>query len=593
MFTRSKKQDLDCSGIKSEISIEECFIHIQNKNINKIVEYFDSPSIKLWQLKDNNGYTILHKSVFLNLNEITILIIDKLKKRLAITASSIFIKFLNQKTNEGLTALHYAAYKGNINIAKLLIENGASVNVLTNLSKNLLHMAAEGNQPSMMVYLIYNHAQDIFSGDENGSTPLHWACYSGATESVNLLISLNARINAQDKEKLTPLHLAALYNRVEIIIKLLQNGGNKNAENSRGERPIDIARKRNFTKIVKLLEDKDYNPLFTLETPIDYIEPNNIYKKIIFLMLVLPEIIIFILVLPFLEGNLSNIINFISFFLCFFSYLVFIYKNPGYKINQELSKTSRKNAFHVLIEKNIDFRYYCPTCFVRKSPFVKHCFICNKCVEQFHHHCFWIDKCIGKNNFYYYLWFICTSLFFSYHSIFICLELLWDGVNLPYEKKFPPVWFEFGMDIGFRVLGGSIVCVFGLVCSFPLSILLLIEIYKKINLIQGEKKKNQGGGENRLKEKNKKDNDNKGKCWVKELEMENKKEKLLEKKTKNKNKKENNLLNNNSGFDFGINSLSDITYEKEIIKSFDSGAVVPPPDTPFSTDTNLFEELDK
>ena len=61
--------------------------------------------------------------------------------------------------------------------------------------------------------------KEINSVDENGSTPLHWACYSGSYEAVNYLISLNVNINALDKEKFTPLHLAVSNNRETIVTK--------------------------------------------------------------------------------------------------------------------------------------------------------------------------------------------------------------------------------------------------------------------------------------------------------------------------------------------------------------------------------------
>ena len=121
----------------------------------------------------------------------TKLIIDQIKKRLGLGSTAAVSKFINEKTNEGLTALHYASNKGKMDIFDLLIKNGASLEAVTNLGKNILHLAAEGNQPSMIIYLITQHGQDIYSVDENGSTPLHRACYCGSEESVNFLIYLN------------------------------------------------------------------------------------------------------------------------------------------------------------------------------------------------------------------------------------------------------------------------------------------------------------------------------------------------------------------------------------------------------------------
>ena len=138
-----------------------------------------------------------------------------------------------------------------------------------------------------MIYYIYKEGLDIYTRDENGSSPLHWACFSGAKDSIKFLIGLDADIDAQDKDKLTPLHLATLYKREKIVIQLLQNGADTSLKNKKGEMPINFARKKNLTSIVNILEDKDYNPLCSLETPLSYISPSNAYKKLILIMIII------------------------------------------------------------------------------------------------------------------------------------------------------------------------------------------------------------------------------------------------------------------------------------------------------------------
>ena len=244
MFSRTSNAEINIKTTNQNLKTEDFFEYIQQKNVDKIKEYFSNPEYKVWQLKDENGYTILHKSVFNDDIETTTLIINEVKKRVGMNSKDSLSKFINEKTNEGLTALHYAAYKGNIPLLQLLIKNGASVDAVTNLGKNVIHMAAEGNQPSMMIYLISKEHQSSQSVDENGSTPLHWACYAGAEEAVNFLLNLGANIDAQDKEKLTPLHLAVIGGREKIVLKLLQKNANKNLLNVRKELPIDLAKKK-------------------------------------------------------------------------------------------------------------------------------------------------------------------------------------------------------------------------------------------------------------------------------------------------------------------------------------------------------------
>lgn len=279
----------------------EFFNCVKQSELEELRNFFRDLKYKVWTLKEENDYTALHRAVFMNSDDLVTLIIEELKRRLGFEARGVLEKFVNEKTAEGMTALHYAAYRGNINIAKKLFEQGASVDVYSNRGKNVMHMCAEGNQSAMMIYFIHYYAQDIVAIDEYGSTPLHWACYSGAEEAVSFLLSFNPDINRQDKEGLTPLHLAVASNNDRIVLKLLQNGADKKIENYKKEIPMNLATKKKYTTIISLLEDKSYNKLCTLETPIMYIQPESFYKYVIFISLLIPELAIVLFILPCMD----------------------------------------------------------------------------------------------------------------------------------------------------------------------------------------------------------------------------------------------------------------------------------------------------
>ena len=580
MFSRHQTKS-NLSNIINNIPKDELFDSIENKNEDKIIEFINAPELKVWQIKDENNNTILHKSCFDDYIDITIIIIKELKKRLG--SSSLLTNFINEKNDEGLTALHFTAFNGNIELSKILIKNGASTEILTNLGKNIIHLSAEGNQPSSMIYFLFKQKFDIYTRDENGSTPLHWACYSGAEDSVNYLIGLNADIDAQDKEKLTPLHLATLYNREKIVIKLLQNGADKNLKNSRGEKPIDIAIKKNLISIVNILKDKDYNPLCSLDPPLMYINPNDIYKKFILVMIIIPEIIIIFMILPYLENIINIIINNILFLIELFLFIILIFIDPGYKkndnyINEQFSSIYEiNNDFPLLnlIEKKIDIKHHCPKCYIPESYNYIHCIICDKCIEGFSHHCFWLNKCIGKKNIFFYYLFIAFSLFFSYHIIFICFYSLFDFVSIPYEKLFYFSIFQLGKDRELRVLFTALVIIFSSIISFPLVFLFCIEIIKFFD-------------KNKIFSKNKRSDINED---VLELEIK-------------KNRKNNNIIledkskkgNNNYDFknnDFlGINRITNINAnEKEILLN-NTNNNIPLPETPFSVEKKELTDYD-
>ena len=492
MFARNASMSNEDSSNHFNLNSDEFFDALNKNDENKVKSFFMDPSFKVWHLKDENNYTALHFSVLKSNYDLTVFIIDELKKRIGMSSNQTLENFINAKNKEGFTALHYAVSNGNIKIVQLLKKFGANLEAVTNNGKNIMHLAAESNQPTMLIYLLLNEAQDISSVDENGSTPLHWACYYGAEESVNYLLSLNVDINAQDKEKFTPLHLAVSHNTINIVRLLLQKGADKNILNKYNELPIDIARKNNYTKIVNILTVKDYNPLCTLEMPTEYIRPSDIYKKIIFLMIIIPEVIIIILVLPFLESAAYYIISAILFLFSLLSYILLFWKEPGYQKNYQLINECGGEADNKplkrLLENESDLKAYCPTCFVLRGDDKKHCFICNKCVLEMSHHCFWLNKCIGKKNKIFYIIFIFFTFIYSIYSFFICLNLILDDVNIPYKMKFLPDGFYLGIDRGFRVLGAGIVVLFSLILCFPLFFLFMIEIFKCFGLFK--KKKN-------------------------------------------------------------------------------------------------------
>jgi hypothetical protein len=66
-------------------------------------------------------------------------------------------------------------------------------------------------------------------------------------------------------------------------------------------------------------------------------------------------------------------------------------KSPGY-----LNKRA-EGEFLLLLTK-FDPKSLCPYCEVVQVPLSKHCYACNRCVEEFDHHCYWINNCVGKRN---------------------------------------------------------------------------------------------------------------------------------------------------------------------------------------------------
>lgn len=61
--------------------------------------------------------------------------------------------WVNQKTDRGYTALHFAAFHGNIEMIRYLVETlKADIHAQNMLDQNVLHFAAQGDTAAAFVY---------------------------------------------------------------------------------------------------------------------------------------------------------------------------------------------------------------------------------------------------------------------------------------------------------------------------------------------------------------------------------------------------------------------------------------------------------
>ena len=185
---------------------------------------------------------------------------------------------VNVKDSAGQTPLHYAARKGHKEIVELLLAQGADVNLGEKYyNRTAVELAVKGNHKEIVQLLIAKGADisplhlALYMKDETkakslieggadvnkrtpyGTTPLHGAVGAGFKDIVELLIDKGADVNAKDNWDWTPLHSAAEEGHEDMVGLLIAKGANVKARDGGGRTPLWYAQDEGHNEIVELL----------------------------------------------------------------------------------------------------------------------------------------------------------------------------------------------------------------------------------------------------------------------------------------------------------------------------------------------------
>lgn len=158
------------------------------------------------------------------------------------------------------TPLIEAASNGHADVVKLLIENGADVNLKGEAWYGPLHAAAAKGHIEVVKILLENGADvNIFHHNK----PLHNAAMNGHIEVAEILLAYGADINAKGTDEASPLHTAVSNNQLAMVKWLLSKGANVNPIAAYGCTPLQAAARRNNVEIGRILLEDGADP--TLE----------------------------------------------------------------------------------------------------------------------------------------------------------------------------------------------------------------------------------------------------------------------------------------------------------------------------------------
>jgi ankyrin repeat protein len=133
---------------------------------------------------------------------------------------------VNAAQGDGMSALHWAAYRGDAELTDLLLKAGAKTEAATrNGAYTPLHLASK-NGHALVVRRLLRAGSSVKAVTSTGQvTALHFAAGAGSGDAVTALLDRGADINARESAwGQTPLIFAAAYNRSAVLKVLLARG---------------------------------------------------------------------------------------------------------------------------------------------------------------------------------------------------------------------------------------------------------------------------------------------------------------------------------------------------------------------------------
>jgi ankyrin repeat protein len=155
---------------------------------------------------------------------------------------------------DGMTALHWAAWHDDLDVAKLLLAGGADAKAANRYGVTPLALACTNGNPAV-VELLLDSGADANSAIAGGETVLMTASRTGRLGPVAALLAHGAHVNAREHKGQTALMWAAAEGHLEVVDALLTAGADFRAPLPSGFTPLFFAVREGRSKVVlRLLE---------------------------------------------------------------------------------------------------------------------------------------------------------------------------------------------------------------------------------------------------------------------------------------------------------------------------------------------------
>jgi ankyrin repeat protein len=141
----------------------------------------------------------------------------------------------------------------NVIIAGIGILVGSLLAIASLYFPDEIHEFAQKGDLDGVKALIEKNPELVNARDNDGRTPLHWACRGVHLDVVKFLVGKGADVNAEDSNKIIPLHSLASRNAAAAIAVLADNGANIDAKDYGGNTALHYAAMYDAAEAVEIL----------------------------------------------------------------------------------------------------------------------------------------------------------------------------------------------------------------------------------------------------------------------------------------------------------------------------------------------------
>jgi len=192
---------------------------------------------------------------------------------------------IHAESKTGLTALHLAAFSGDVEIAQLMLSREANIHSRSHYGETPLHLAGSRAVAKLLIdngasvlaggyqgmqyptpihearnrqiaQLLIDHGAGVNDTTGlNGNTALADAMMARRVDVVKLLLENGASPNLANHSQMTPLHDAASYPDAKILSLLLEHGANVELRNYQAKTPLELAVEAGYEENIAVLEN--------------------------------------------------------------------------------------------------------------------------------------------------------------------------------------------------------------------------------------------------------------------------------------------------------------------------------------------------